>query len=84
MRTNDGSPYRGVCESPREVDSADKILQFFEIGHLPEGLAAVERPYWDMAQKLAKMLPRNEERDVALRKLLESKDAARRAFFFNP
>lgn len=58
---------------------AEPILQFFEFKHLPEHLQAVSRGFGEMAQTIVTMLPRNPERTVALRKLLEAKDAAVRA-----
>lgn len=57
----------------------EHILQFFAYAHLPPHLQAVSKPFGDMAQQIVDMLPRNPERTVALRKLLESKDAAVRA-----
>ena len=56
----------------------DQIMQFFSYGHLPERLQAVSKPFSELADVIA-TLPRNAERSVALRKLLESKDAAVRA-----
>lgn len=55
------------------------ILQFFAYAHLPTHLQEVSRPFGDMAQQIIDTLPRNPERTVALRKLLEAKDAAVRA-----
>ena len=62
-------------------DSRDRepILQFFTYDHLPLRLAQVVVTYRAMAETLVEVLPRNPERTVALRKLLESKDAAVRA-----
>lgn len=57
----------------------EHILQFFAYAHLPPHLQAVSKPFGDMAQQIVDSLPRNPERTVALRKLLESKDAAVRA-----
>ena len=57
----------------------DPILQFFAYGHLPAMLADVSKPFCDLAHQITRELPRNAERTVALRKLLESKDAAVRA-----
>ncbi len=56
----------------------EHIAQFFTFAHLPPHLAAVSRPFAELAVKVLD-LPRNPERTVALRKLLESKDAAVRA-----
>ena len=67
------------------VDNEDiePILQFFAYLHLPEPLQAVSLPFMVLAQALvAGMIPRNPERTVALRKLLEAKDAAVRAALY--
>lgn len=61
---------------------AEPILQFFSYAHLPPMLQAVSQPFSDLAHDLATILPRNPERSVALRKLLEAKDAAVRARLF--
>lgn len=68
-------------EENREVATLrpDHILQFFAHSHLPAMLAKVSAPFCDMALEIIKTLPQNPERTVALRKLLESKDAAVRA-----
>lgn len=63
-----------MSEQPQE-----HILQFFEYGHLPAHLQAVSAPFFTLAHETIMQLPRNPERTVALRKLLESKDAAVRA-----
>lgn len=57
----------------------DHIIQFFAYAHLPERLQDVSRPFAEMAARIVETLPRNPERTVALRKLLEAKDAAVRA-----
>lgn len=57
----------------------EPILQFFAWTHLPSHLQAVSQPFGDLAALIVNTLPRNAERSVALRKLLESKDAAVRA-----
>jgi hypothetical protein len=56
----------------------EHIMQFFEYKHLPKELQAISKPFNIMAWDLLN-LPRSPERTVALRKLLESKDAAVRA-----
>ncbi len=58
---------------------SEHILQFFEYAHLPSHLAEASRKFHDLAHAIVADLPRNPERTVALRKLLESKDAAVRA-----
>lgn len=57
----------------------EPILRFFEYAQLPPDLQAVSRPFCDLAHNLVRTLPRSAERTVALRKLLEGKDAAVRA-----
>lgn len=57
-------------------------MQFFAYAHLPEKLQVVSRPFGELAQRIVDALPRNPERTVALRKLLEAKDAAVRAQLF--
>lgn len=61
--------------------SADQehIMQFFAWEHLPPHLAEVSKPFGVLATQIVETLPRNPERTVALRKLLEAKDAAVRA-----
>ncbi len=55
------------------------LLKFFQYKHLPEKLQRVSKPFSDMADTLVRELPENEESYVALRKLLEAKDAAVRS-----
>lgn len=60
----------------------DHIMQFFTYEHLPPHLKKVSAPFCELAKSLVVEgtgLPRNPERTVALRKLLEAKDAAVRA-----
>lgn len=58
--------------------ATEHILQFFTYEHLPEHLQAVSKQFKFVADQIM-LLPRNPERTVALRKLLEAKDAAVRA-----
>ncbi|MET9204126.1 hypothetical protein ABZW38_02990 [Streptomyces bacillaris] len=55
------------------------ILRYFDFVHLPEPLQSVSMPFSELAYRLNTMLPPGPETTVALRKLLESKDAAVRA-----
>lgn len=57
----------------------EHIMQFFAYGHLSPHLQAVSKPFCELALVIVDTLPRNPERTVALRKLLEAKDAAVRA-----
>lgn len=62
--------------------SEEPIMQFFAYDHLPEKLQQVSKPFGVIANDIVDTLPRNPERTVALRKLLEAKDAAVRALIF--
>jgi hypothetical protein len=57
----------------------EPIFQFFQYGHLPEHLQVESKPFCELARHVLETLPRNPERTVCLRKLLEAKDAAIRA-----
>ncbi|MDQ3580005.1 MAG: hypothetical protein M3443_20890 [Actinomycetota bacterium] len=59
--------------------SLSTLLGFFAHEHLPPKLAAVSKPFHDLAHHLADTLPGSAELTVALRKLLEAKDCAVRA-----
>lgn len=76
---------------------SEHIMQYFAYEHLPANLQAVSKPFCDLARALVGdeqgmpagttvqfPLPRNPERTVALRKLLEAKDAAVRAALAKP
>ena len=60
-------------------EAPEHILQFFQHTHLTPALADISKLFGDIAAVLVRELPRNPERTVALRKLLEAKDAAVRA-----
>lgn len=55
------------------------LLRWFEFEHLPDDLQRVSRLFYGLAYALCDALPDGAELTVALRKLLESKDAAVRA-----
>jgi hypothetical protein len=57
----------------------DPILQFFAYEHLRSDLQDTSRVFCDLAVTINDTLPNNPERAMALRKLLEAKDAAVRA-----
>ena len=67
-------------EFSAEEVAKDHILQFFHYAHLPEALQSRSKPFCDLARQIVDSTPRNPERTVALRKLLEAKDANVRAF----
>ena len=62
----------------------EHIMQFFAYEHLPQALQDVSKPFCEAARWVEQTLPRNPERTVALRKLLEAKDAAVRAKLAGP
>jgi hypothetical protein len=55
----------------------ESILQFFERERSP--LTGMGSAFYLLARDIVEKLPRNPERTVALRKLLEAKEAAMRA-----
>lgn len=61
------------------ITQDEPIMQYFAWAHLPPHLQEVSGPFGDLAQLIVATLPRNPERTVALRKLLEAKDCAVRA-----
>jgi hypothetical protein len=54
-------------------------MQYFKYEHLPEHLQKVSKKFAELADYIVENTPRCAERTVALRKLLEGKDAAVRA-----
>lgn len=76
------APSGAVFSALHMAETAEPILQFFAFDHLPEPLQAVSQPFGVLAQNVVVTLPRNPERTVALRKLLEAKDAAVRALIY--
>lgn len=61
------------------ASSGEPIAQYFAFDHLPDKLAMASSPFAGLAAFVLSTCPRNPERTVALRKLLEAKDAAVRA-----
>ena len=55
------------------------VLKYFSYNHLPASLQAVSQPFAELAQQVAERVPNSPETAVALRRLLEAKDAAVRA-----
>jgi len=61
------------------MNPIDHVMQFFAYAHLPEHLQRISRPFGELAETMRDTLPHGPELTVALRKLLEAKDAAVRA-----
>lgn len=57
----------------------ERMAKWFAYDHLPAHLQAVSRPFHGLAVKITQVVEPGPERTVALRKLLEAKDAAVRA-----
>lgn len=64
--------------------SIQNVLKFFSFDHLPPLLKEVSKPFYELANKTAAENPDSPETTVALRKLLEAKDAAVRAALERP
>lgn len=61
-------------------EPGERILRYFAFGHLPEGqLRDTSQLFGQLAEDVVRHVPAGPERTVALRKLLEAKDAAVRA-----
>ena len=63
----------------KETKMEEQMLKWFEYSHLPEHLQTVSKPFGELVKSLCEMTTAGPERTVALRKLLEAKDAAVRA-----
>ena len=59
--------------------SEERMLKWFAYEHLPEHLQGASKPFGDLAKAVCETADPGPERTVALRKLLEAKDAAVRA-----
>jgi len=68
-----------TAEDDQSKPRSDRLLAFFEYEHLPPSLSAVSRRFGDLAIEVVANIAPGPERTVALRKLLEAKDAAVRA-----
>jgi len=80
-------PHQSLGDNPRKMEPQTMpdrhpavafVLQFFAYSHLPPHLQEISKPFGELAEKIADG-PQNSESTVALRKLLEAKDAAVRA-----
>ena len=68
-----------AARPPEPQAQVEPMLRWFEFDHLPEHLQEVSEPFCNLARHIVLVLPRNPERTVALRKLLEAKDCAVRS-----
>lgn len=58
------------------------IMQFFAFEHLKPELQGISKPFYDLAERIIYATENNPERDMCLRKLLEAKDCAVRAYIY--
>ena len=65
--------------TPGDNPQADRMLRWFEYGHLHPDLQPVSQMFTDLAHQLRHALPAGAETTTTLRKLLEAKDCAVRA-----
>ena len=61
------------------MEPEDRMLKWFAYSHLPAHLQGFSKPFSDLANQITETIKSGPERTVALRKLLEAKDAAVRA-----
>ena len=61
------------------MEEEERMMKWFAFAHLPEHLRGVSEKFSILAEAIASDIEPGPERTVALRKLLEAKDAAVRA-----
>lgn len=61
------------------METEERMLKWFAYSHLPEHLQTASKPFGDLANWVCENVTSGPERTVALRKLLEAKDACVRA-----
>ena len=74
--------YNGDLIVSYEYDAevvADRMCKWFEYKQLPEHLQVISKPFGQLAEFVCENIKSGPERTVALRKLLEAKDAAVRS-----
>lgn len=68
-----------VINTKELIMSEERMMKWFEFEHLPEHLKVVSIKFYEIACSVCALVEPGPERTVALRKLLEAKDAAVRA-----
>lgn len=74
----DPETQKATADAVAALTAFEPIMRWFAFAHLPPKLASVSCWFAVLAVRVTE-LPRSAERTVALRKLLEGKDAAVRA-----
>jgi hypothetical protein len=67
-----------------EVVYNSEHMKHFNYTHLPAHLQAISRPFAELAYDMTTKMQDSEERKMMLRKLLEAKDCAVRAYLDAP
>lgn len=68
-----------TSQKPKTIITENRMLRWFAYTHLPEHLQPVSKPFAELAVFIDSTISPGPEQTVALRKLLEAKDAAVRA-----
>jgi hypothetical protein len=68
-----------MTEAQGRHPAIDHVLKYFSYAHLPPHLQEISKGFHDLAMVTADRAPNSQETTVALRKLLEAKDAAVRS-----
>ena len=77
MQKVEGDPVGfDYAQELKERELEEPMLKLFEFEHLPANLRDVSKPFCMLARHVVHTLPRNPERTVCLRKLVEAKDCA--------
>lgn len=79
MKTPLDTPVIGQARTA-PASQPDRMMRWFAYAHLPAHLQEISKPFGELANWMVETLPQNPERTVALRKLLEAKDAGVRAY----
>lgn len=73
---------RSLVDNLKAATVKEPMLQFFAFEHLPAHLRLTSALIAELAVRMVDDLPRNPERTVGLRKLLEAKDCFVRAVIY--
>ncbi len=66
-----------MTNSTHEV--GEPLLKYFTYSHLPEEVQSVNKSFLELVNNIVENLPRNINRTVALRKLIEAREYAVRS-----
>jgi hypothetical protein len=72
-------PFTPLAAEPKTQIGTERMLKWFKYDHLQEPLSKVSARFFELAHNICASCEPGPERTVALRKLLEAKDAAVRA-----